>query len=88
VIIQRMRKSPPKLGGVAAPLSNYRASNKNGADGVVPRATKSRSAFLKSVGLGTTPSLRLRRLSHLLLDRRATPPDLGGEFYVLRVFGV
>ena len=49
----RNRKSPPKLGGVAAPLRKYRASDHSGADGVVPKLAFRKMRFRNHPVCGT-----------------------------------
>src|SRR6266446_5627328 len=68
---RRRDNTPPKLGGVAAPLRKWREATEEGADGVVPKQN------LATNGFGTTPPAR-----HFVeLDGLAgTPPNLGGEF--------
>src|SRR6267143_6669373 len=69
--IGRRDNSPPKLGGVAAPLRKCREATEGGADGVVPKQN------LATSGFGTTPPAR----PFFELDGLAgTPPNSGGEF--------
>ena len=78
--MNRVRHSPPDIGGVDATSRSSREASFNGADGVVENGTtSSKEGIPKHFGTPNHPVCAAAVASHLFLDDAATPPMSGGE---------